>query len=162
MNFSEIDKYIIPLDTFSLSWRFNDEKYDKLPDNHLKELKPFNQNVSQFLDNLLKEKNSNNQFPFNKDIYPVADKIKILDGKNEKIKNWLNQRNLSPDNSVYLSWDCETSLKTKWEIVIEYWDSIYYPGSDDLTIFDESMEWILLFFHENEIYWGANKPKLKK
>ena len=44
-------------------------------------------------------------------------------------------------------------MKTKWKFVVKYWDSIFYGGSDDLTIFDDSLEWAVLFFHENEIYW---------
>lgn len=41
--------------------------------------------------------------------------------------------------------------------MVKYWDTIFYGGSDDLTVFDDSLEWALLFFHENEIYWGTNK-----
>ena len=44
-----------------------------------------------------------------------------------------------------------------WKIFIKYFDSFYYPGSDDLTVCDESLQWALLFYHEDEIYFGTNK-----
>jgi len=157
MNFKEIDKHIIPLEEFVLSWRFTDKKYDELPVSHIKELKPFNKDASQFIDKLIKEKNIHNQFPFNNDTHILIDKVEIIDGNDKEIQHWLSQRNLSSEDQVYLSWDSETSLKTKWKYVVEYWDTFYYSVSDDLTIFDESMDWMLLFFHENEIYWGTSK-----
>ncbi len=43
-----------------------------------------------------------------------------------------------------------------WKLVVKYFDSFYYGGSDDLTIIDKSLNWALLFFHEDEIYFGTN------
>ncbi len=44
-----------------------------------------------------------------------------------------------------------------WKLFVNYFDSFYYAGSDDLTIFDESLNWAFLFYHEDEIYFGTNK-----
>lgn len=157
MNFCEIDKHIIPLEKFNLYWRFTDEKYDLLSDDQLQEIKPFGKEASLFLNNFLVEKNIHNQLTFNPDLYSSIDKVKITDGNEKEIKNWLYERDLPLENTVYLSWDGATSMKTKWKFVIDHWNSIYYAGSDDLTIFDESLKWTLLFFHESEIYWGQLK-----
>ncbi|WP_186755675.1 DUF2947 family protein [Echinicola salinicaeni] len=157
MNFQEIDKHIIPMDGFILKWRFTEEKYDLLPDNYLNELKPLDKEASHFLDNYISKTTLHNQIPFKKDFFRVIDKARILEGNEKEIKKWLYHRALPFDKTVFLSWDRETSMKTKWKFLVKYWDSFFYGGSDDLTVFDESLEWALLFFHENEIYWGTNR-----
>lgn len=44
-----------------------------------------------------------------------------------------------------------------WKLLVKYFDSFYYSVSDDLTVIDQSLTWALLFYHEDEIYFGTNK-----
>jgi hypothetical protein len=44
-----------------------------------------------------------------------------------------------------------------WNILIKYFDSFYYSSSDDLTVINPDLIWALLFYHEDEIYFGTNK-----
>ena len=44
-----------------------------------------------------------------------------------------------------------------WKLLVKYFDDFYYGSSDDLTIIDESLNWAVLFYHENEIYFGSNE-----
>jgi hypothetical protein len=78
------------------------------------------------------------------------------DNENE-IKKWLYQRGLKFDKKVYVSWSSSSGLITKWKFVVKYWSSLFYESSDDLTIFDESLDWAILFFHSGEVYFGTNK-----
>ena len=157
MNFQEINEHIIPMDDFSLKWRFTEEEYDLISNIHLNELKPLDNKASNFLNNFIEKIRIHNQVPFKENFFRTIDKVKILEGNEKAIKKWLYQRDLPFDKTVFLSWDKETSMMTKWKFIVKYWDSIFYGGSDDLTVFDESLEWSLLFFHEDEIYWGTNK-----
>ncbi|MTI31455.1 hypothetical protein [Xanthovirga aplysinae] len=157
MNFNEIDNHIIPMKAFKLNWRFTERKYDLLPEKHLNELKPLDNEASEFLDKYISKVELHNQFPFKRGFFKNIDKAEILEENEKEIRKWLYRRALPFDKTVLLSWDGDTSMKTKWKFVLKYWDSVFYVGSDDLTVFDESLEWALLFFHENEIYWGTNK-----
>ncbi len=49
IDFDDLFEHIIPMDQFRLNWRFIDEKYGKLPEQHLEELKPLNKEASKFL-----------------------------------------------------------------------------------------------------------------
>jgi hypothetical protein len=82
---------------------------------------------------------------------------RILDGNETEIKKWLYHRGLPFDKPVFLSWDEKDAMIVPWKLLIKYFDSFYYGGSDDLTIIDQSLNWALLFFHEDEIYFGTNK-----
>jgi hypothetical protein len=44
-------------------------------------------------------------------------------------------------------------------MVVKYWDDFWYPGSDDLTVIDESLAWALLFWHESEAFFGDNRNR---
>lgn len=34
-----------------------------------------------------------------------------------------------------------------------YWSDIWYPGSDDVMIFDETFSWLILVNHEGQVSW---------
>jgi hypothetical protein len=49
-----------------------------------------------------------------------------------------------------------------WKLLIKYFDSFYYPSSDDLTVIDQSLNWALIFMHYDEVYFGTNKDFVAK
>jgi len=157
VNFGNLFDHIISIDDFQLKWRFTEAKYDMLPDQHLAQLKPLDKIGSQFLSNYILQTSLHDDIPFKKDFFRTIDKTKILTGNEKEIKKWLYQRGIAFDKPVFLSWDNENSMIVPWKILIKYFDSFYYPSSDDLTVFDQSMDWALLFFHDDEIYFGTNK-----
>ncbi len=157
IDFKNIFQHVIPMDDFRYKWRFTDEKYDKLPESHLDQLKPLDQESALFLAEYISKANLHNDVPFRKNFFRTIDKAKILDGNEQEIKKWLYQRGLPFDKPVFLSWGTADAMIVPWKLLIKYFDAFYYSGSDDLTVFDQSLEWALLFFHEDEIYFGTNK-----
>ncbi|MEO6977025.1 MAG: hypothetical protein ABI113_01565 [Mucilaginibacter sp.] len=157
IDFDNISEHVIPMDDFSLKWRFTEEKYDKLPELHLSQLKPLDDNASMFLWHYIAATKLHDNFPFKQDFFRAIDKAKILTGNKSDVMKWLYQRGLAFDKEVYLSWQPSTAMMVPWEMLIKYFDAFYYPSSDDLTVIDQSLTWALLFYHENEIYFGTNK-----
>jgi hypothetical protein len=157
MDFKTIEKHIISIDHFTLKWRLTEENYDVLPDRHLSEIVPFDAEASLFLHELIMQTTLHGQFPFKKDFFKTIDTTYSTDENTLAIRKWLYRRGLPFDKTVYLSWDAKTSLRTKWKYVVKYWDTFFYGGSDDLTVFDESFEWAMLFAHHGDIYWGTNR-----
>ena len=156
VDFSNIHEHIIPIDNFRLKWRFTEEKYDLLPNEHLDQLKPLNEKASLFLWNFIDQTNLHENIPFKNDFFKTIDKAKISGDNNKEIKKWLYQRGIPFDKPVFLSWQPTDGMIVPWKIFIKYFDSFYY-GGDDLTIIDQSLIWSLLFYHEDEIYFGTNK-----
>ncbi len=156
-SFENIVDFGISMDDFRLKWRFTDEKYDKLPKQHLNQLIPLEKDASKFLWSFVENTNLYKDIPFNKDYFSTIDKAKIFEGNEKEIKKWLFQRGFPFDKKVYLSWQPEESMIVPWKLLIKYFDSFYYGASDDLTVFDESLDWALLFYHEDEIYFGTKK-----
>jgi len=158
IDFDNIYEHTIPMDNFHLKWRFTEEKYDKLPNEHLDQLKPLNKDASQFLWDFIAQTNLHNDTPFKKDFFKTIDKAKILEKNEKEIKKWLYQRGLPFDKQVFLSWQPTDGMIVPWKIFIKYFDSFYYGRSDDLTIIDQSLTWALLFYHEDEIYYCLIPP----
>ncbi len=145
------------MDDFSMKWRFTDANYDLLPPIHLEQLKPLDKKASNFLWSFIASTQLHADVPFKKDFFRNIDKTRILDDNDREIKKWLYQRGLPFDKDVYLSWQQDTAMIVPWKLLIKYFDAFYYPSSDDLTVIDQSINWALLFFHEDEIYFGTNK-----
>jgi hypothetical protein len=139
-----------------MKWRFTEEKYDKLPDQHLEQLKPLDTKATKFVWDYISETNLHANVPFKKDFFRTIDKARISNNNEKEIKKWLYQRAIPFDRPVFLSWQPTDAMIVPWKLLIKYFDSFYYPG-DDLTVIDESLTWALLFYHEDEIYFGTNK-----
>ena len=90
-SFENIADFEISMDDFRLYWRFTDEKYDKLPEQHLNQLIPLRKDASMFLWNFVKDSNFHKDIPFNKDFFTTIDKAKIFEGNEKEIKKWLYQ-----------------------------------------------------------------------
>ncbi len=157
IDFDNIFQHVIPMDDFRLKWRFTEEKYDKLPDQHLDQLKPLDKEAAKFLWDYIAKTNLHNDTPFKKNFFRTIDKAKILDGNEKQIKKWLYQRGLPFDKPVFLSWQPTDAMIVPWKLLIKYFDSFYYGSSDDLTVIDQNFNWALLFYHEAEIYFGTNR-----
>ena len=157
IDFDELSSQIIPMENFRLNWRFTDEKYDKLPEEHLEQLKPLNIEASKYLSDYINSVGLHDDVPFKKDFFKTIDKAKITHHNQKEIKKWLYHRGIAFDKPIYLSWQPEEAIIVPWKIFIRYFDNFYYSGADDLTIIDSTLQWALLFYHENEIYFGTNK-----
>ena len=157
IDFDNILECEISMEEFRLKWRFTEEKYDKLPKEHLEQLKPLNKEGSEFLWNFIEQTNLHYDTPFKKDFFKTIDKAKIYENNEKEIKKWLYERRLPFEKQVFLSWQPSDAIIVPWKIFIKYFDSFYYGSSDDLTIIDESLNWALLFYHEDEIYFGTNE-----
>ena len=154
VGFNNIHAHIVTMDEFKLKWRFTDEQYDRLPDIHLEQLKPLDEKASRFLWDFISESGMHLDVPFKKDFFRTIDKAKIQIDNQDEIRKWLYRKGLPFEKEVFLSWQPGEAMIVPWKLVIKYFDSFYY--SDDLTIVDQSLQWALLFYHEDEIYFGTN------
>ena len=157
VDFTNIDTHTVPMTDFGLKWRFTDEMYDKIPDEHLNQLRPLDKEAAKYLWDYISETGLHKDVPFKKDFFRTIDKARILNGNEKEIKQWLYHRALPFDKPVYLSWQPDHAMIVPWKLLVKYYDSFYYGCSDDLTVIDQSLTWALLFYHEDEIYFGTNK-----
>ena len=156
LDFDNIFENRISIDDFQLNWRFKDEKHDRLPDLHLEQLLPLDKDASEYLWNYIVNAELHSEFPFKKTFFStVVHKTIVLNDNNKEVKTWLYERGLPLDKYVFLSWQKTIAMIVPWKLLIKYFNSFYYGISDDLTIIDQSLTWALLFYHSDQIYFGA-------
>ena len=154
IDFDTISEHIIPMDNSPMKWYFNGKYNDKLPEIHLNQLRQLNKEASKFLWDYISATRLHSDIPFKKGFFRHIDKARSFVGNEKDIKKWLYQRGIAFDKDVYLSWQPDSAMIVPWKLVIKYFDDF---GWQDITVIDRSLTWALLFYHENEIYFGTNK-----
>jgi hypothetical protein len=155
IDFKNINDFVISLTEFSLSWRFIDSKYNALPDYHLESLKPLDKVAAKFLYDYIKTMDLHKDIPFKIDIFKHIDSIEIKDNNDNEVKDWLLKYGLDSNDEIFLSWDIDNAMIIPFGLLVEYFDDFYYSSSDNLTVFQKDLNWALLFFHTDIIYFGT-------
>jgi len=87
----------------------------------------------------------------------VLEKGSIVEGINARdrgfsLRDVLSARGLNPPRLIYLNWhqfdDIDEMLLSD---VSEFFEFLWYPGADDLDLFDESVTWMLSISHDGDI-----------
>lgn len=152
VDFNNIEESIVALSESKLQWLFVGENIQQ---EHLDQIKPLDSKGAKFLWDYISDCDLHNDIPFRKGFFRTIDKALVTNDNQSVIKKWLYQRGLPFDKQVYLSWQPNEALILPWKLLVKYYEVFAHPGAD-LTVIDESLTWALLFYHENEIYFGTN------
>lgn len=157
INLEYLDNEIIELNKFQLGWRFEPDEINEALKSNLSLIKPLSNQASLKLSEFLKESKLHDQFPFENDLFEEVEILGINDLEKSRFQEWLYKRQPQLDKLVYLSWDDDTAAMTSWELFVKNYDYFHYSGSDDLTIFDLSLDWSILFHHASYVYFGTSR-----
>lgn len=156
VSFIDINRHITPMSEFKLNWRFTGERFDQLPDHDLDQLNALNEKAAQFVwKHYMSDIDLHKDFPFKKDYFKTIDQIELTHNNGNEIRKWLHEKGIEPYHQVFLSWEPDLAMMIPWALFIKYFDCFYYPGSDDLTVLDDSLNWALLCDHEEFLYFGT-------
>jgi hypothetical protein len=72
-----------------------------------------------------------------------------------RIEEWVSQMSVPPQQEVFVSWNSLEAVVTTWELIIKYWNTFWYPGGDDMVVFDASLAWALFISHEEEAFFRS-------
>jgi hypothetical protein len=64
----------------------------------------------------------------------------------------MDELGIKPKDTIYLNWyryDDVDEMSVK--DLSKFFDDIWYPSSDDLDIFDDSLQWILSIAHDGDV-----------
>jgi hypothetical protein len=60
----------------------------------------------------------------------------------------LRSRRVLGADTVYVNWDRFRVVdRIGWRDLVRYFSDLWYPSSDDIEVFDDSMAWVLLVAH---------------
>ncbi|MBY0263137.1 MAG: hypothetical protein K2Q20_12385 [Phycisphaerales bacterium] len=150
----------IPMEQFALRWRLTDPKYRVVPAIHLEQIKPLDAASAQRLFEMteswyVRQMQETGLFAdvVWTDFYS-RDAAEI-----RRVRKWLYQRGIPFQHRVFLLWSPTEAVVTTWKIFIKYWDDLWYPSSDDLTVFDSSLSWLLSVWHDGSATFESRPIK---
>lgn len=76
----------------------------------------------------------------------------------------LSELNIRPNENVYINWYRFDNIDEMHFVDLNsYFDEIWYPGSDDIDIFDSTLSWLLSISHDGNIKYLILKkdPRFK-
>ncbi len=164
---SEIGSHTLTFAQNPIHWRFEDEG-DEIPyEDHKESILPLTKEGAAILDRFIHDSSIHNDFPFQKGRFRNTEVLSLepvthQDGfksEDKKVKKWMYELGVPFKNPVFVSYDRDCGFIMPWKLLIKYWRNFYYSISDDITIFDDSLQWCLLMFHEHEFYFGTNKER---
>ena len=148
MDLKSLKECTMPFDQFSLHWRFDDESYKKLNQIHLDQIKPTVPKAAKFLWQYGSEITENLRLRQNFNCF------REINVEDETIKKWLFHTGLAFQKDIYIVWQTDTAVITKWKIFVKFFNDFYY-FPDEISIFDSSLNWGLLI-HNGKIVFGSN------
>lgn len=94
--------------------------------------------------------------PFNERYFKIIEEFDVTENCEKEIKKWLHNKAIPFDKIVYIEGDRSgQSIALTWKMVIKYWEGLFF--SDDIIIFDETLNWGLFYFHEDKLFFGNGK-----
>jgi len=153
-----LDLAYIPMEQFALKWRFTDARYRVLPPHHLAELQPLAPESARRIWDLTLP--LHRDVPFTDGFFRTVESTPLDSADPEAVRavrKWLFRRRLPFRARVLLSYQPGEAIATTWKMVVKYWEDLWYPGSDDLTVVDGSLTWALLLWHEEQAFFGDNR-----
>lgn len=137
-----------------LGWRWTDPKYAVLPEDVLAKMIPFNPDDARKLHERSLEMLGEDALAASF----VQRKIETAELEPSIASMWLMAMQPNQDQMVVLSWGKDAAISTDWGVFVAYWSELCYPASDDLVVFPEAEEWVLLYHHEEEFHFGRRLP----
>lgn len=147
------------MEQFRLRWRLTDPAHRLLPPLHLEQIQPLDRASAERVFEMTKPWLA--QAPFTDEFFADVQGTVIYDpdekGIDRRVRKWLYQRGIPFRQRVLLSWRATEAVVTTWKMFVKYWDDLWYPGADDLAVFDESLSWALFLTHHGDAYF-ASRP----
>lgn len=141
-------------DSGNTSW-FEEVEGKGTPEEHQDQISILNKKASNFLWNFdLKVNNKELHDYENLDRYfGTVETAKWLG--DDEMKKWLFNRGIPFNRKVYLSVQPDEGYVLTWKMIVKYSNNIFF--AHDLAVWDESLNWMLIFQHDDKWYFGKDR-----
>jgi hypothetical protein len=146
-----------PLEEFRLAWRWNDPHQRVLPADVLAKVRPLTQDKAKGVYNQLGRRSLHEDEGFLPVSFRLVNKVNTSAIYPGVVRHWLEAHIQDHDQAIIVSWEPTIAVATTADIFCRFWDDFCYPSSDDVTILPLSEDWALVYWHEEELFFGKNK-----
>lgn len=142
------------LDEFPLKWRWTEPRWNVLPADALKAIRPFSdEKARELLQDSLAFSNEAGLIESNFDSLSSI----VAPTDSMEVRQWLLERSTDKHQKVIVSWDHNHAALVRWDVFCEYWDDFCYPASDCVTVWPLYEEWALIYLKHEEFIFGVRR-----
>lgn len=135
--------------------------FDELPEIHKEQILFLNAEASKFMYkfcSLAKLLTGPAWDPFAKGNFKIVEQFSDFADTGESrsaLKKWLFNRNIRFRSWIFVlpNYD-QFAFITTWKMLIKYSGELFF--SDDVIVFDVSINWCLFYFHEDRLFFGKD------
>jgi hypothetical protein len=70
------------------------------------------------------------------------------------LQSTITRVGITPQQTVYIHWYYDDKIdEFYFADLAQYFDDIWYPGPDDIEIFDATLSWIVVVPHYGDVQW---------
>jgi len=149
-----IHTFTIPLSEHSLKWKFEDES-GQLSEEFKDQIIPLTSEASIFLWNFQNTQKYLGAIPTMGKYYKEWREFSFGEHDSQKVKKWLFEREIPFDRKVFWVTQPQWGFILTWKMVIKFSDDIFL-GSNEL-IWDRTLNWALIYDHNDVFYFGKNR-----
>lgn len=82
---------------------------------------------------------------------------------NTLIERVFSSTGIVPNRHIYLVWGSLDNIDTMpFDDFCKYFDDIWYPSSDDIGVFDDSLSWLILITHYGAILQISDEHDVRR
>lgn len=137
------------------------EEFDNLPETHREQILFLDEDASKYIFEFSTSAHlitGGLWDPFAKGNFKTVEKFADFSrtpGFGQRLKKWLYARGIPFRNWVYVLFNSnEVPMIMTWKMLIKYAEHLFVL--DDVMVFDNTINWCLFFFHEDQIFFGKN------
>jgi hypothetical protein len=143
----------VPLQHFSLLWRFTAPEFRQLSTTELAKIRPLSLSASKAVDDAVRSLFGGDQSRFPPQGFVNTARLDTSASANAG-RSWLERILWDEKQEVVISWDADVAVVTMLPLFIKYWDDFCYPGSDDTTVVPLDLSWIVQYSHEEVLFFA--------
>jgi hypothetical protein len=84
------------------------------------------------------------------------DRFYGIQASKQELKKWLFNRGIAFPTWVFVLMGAnQPPMLMTWKMMVKYVEHIFF--GDDVVVFDKTLNWCLVYFHENQMFFGKDK-----
>ncbi|PPK95811.1 hypothetical protein LY01_01404 [Nonlabens xylanidelens] len=147
-----LDTFSVPLSSHPLNWKFKSENLTK---EHKDQIIALNSKASRFLREFKQTQKYLRSTSAIEKYFEQVEELPLNNIDFKKMKKWLYNRGIPFDQKVFLLSESNWGFILTWKMLIKLSESIFY-SSDDF-IWDKTLNWCMIFDHEDVFVFGKNR-----
>ena len=149
-----VHTFSVPLSEHPLKWKFEDEN-EQVSEEFMDQIIPLTSEAARFLWNFESTQRHLGSISGIGKYFNEQEELTIGENDNKKVKKWLYERGIPFDQKVYWITQPEWGFILTWKMVIKFSNEIFF-GTDEV-IWDKTLNWCLIFDHNDVFYFGKNR-----